>query len=298
MACPDFICIGAIKSGTTWLHYNLQQHPEVWLPPIKELRYFNEPEYNLPGRLFGKDKKRYEYWRMQMKIFLHRKRYWLQPDYVKWHLNYFLVPRSSQWYQSLFASGKGQVAGDITPLYAPIAESQIAAIKKDFPDLKIIYILRNPIDRTWSHILLRCVSLVGWKPENLTEAFVRSVVIDRDLKDPWLFANGYYSENLNRWEKYFPAEQIFVGFYDDLKKNPRQFFEAVCQFLQIKENLTSQTKMLETRYNQKPIHLAIPLDIEKRFSGIFWEELQRLEKRFGGATSGWLHRAKRVLEKA
>ena len=69
MTGPTFICIGAIKSGTTWLHYTLQQHPGVWLPPLKELRYFNEPEYNLSGRLFGKDKKRYEYWRIQVRNF-------------------------------------------------------------------------------------------------------------------------------------------------------------------------------------------------------------------------------------
>lgn len=297
MARPTFICIGAIKSGTTWLHYNLQQHPGVWLPPIKELRYFNEPEYNLLERLFGRNKKRYEYWRMQVRNFLNHKRAWLRPNYVTWHLNYFLLPRNAQWYESLFALGKNRVTGDVTPLYAPMDESQIADIQRDFPDLKIIYILRNPIDRTWSHILLRCVSLVDWQPENLTEELVRKTVFDRDLNDQWLFANGYYTKNLSRWEKYFPPENIFVGFYDDLKRNPGRFLEEICEFLQVKGSLGNQAKQLETRYNQKPIQLAIPSDIEVIFHNIYLEELQLLAERFGGVTLDWLNRANLVLEK-
>ncbi|MGF1538239.1 MAG: sulfotransferase, partial [Elainellaceae cyanobacterium] len=150
MPRPDFICIGAIKSGTTWLHYNLQSHPEIWLPHIKELRYFNEPEYNILGRLFGKNKKRYEYWRMQVHFFLKDKRAWLNPNHVRWHLNYFLWPRSPQWYASLFDLGKGKITGDVTPLYASMPESNIAALKQDFPQTKIIYILRSPVERTWS----------------------------------------------------------------------------------------------------------------------------------------------------
>ena len=42
MAYPDFIGIGAQKAGTTWLSHNLQRHPEIWMPGIKELHYFNE----------------------------------------------------------------------------------------------------------------------------------------------------------------------------------------------------------------------------------------------------------------
>ena len=39
---PDFIGIGAQKAGTTWLHRNLQAHPEIWMPTEKELHYFDE----------------------------------------------------------------------------------------------------------------------------------------------------------------------------------------------------------------------------------------------------------------
>ena len=43
MPLPDFLGIGAQKAGTTWLALNLGVHPQVWLPPIKELHYFDRP---------------------------------------------------------------------------------------------------------------------------------------------------------------------------------------------------------------------------------------------------------------
>ena len=41
---PDFLCIGAQRSGTTWLYQNLRRHPEIWMPPAKEIHYFDERE--------------------------------------------------------------------------------------------------------------------------------------------------------------------------------------------------------------------------------------------------------------
>ena len=137
---------------------------------------------------------------------------------------------------------------------------------------------------------------VDWQPENLTEALVRKTVFNRDLKDQWLLSNGYYTENLNRWEKYFPSEQVFVGFHDDLQQNPQQFLEEICKFLQVKGSFDDQTRQLEIRYNQKPIQLAIHSDIEAILSNIYLEELQLLAGRFGGVTSNWLNRAQSVLE--
>ena len=294
---PDFICIGAIKSGTTWLHHNLQQHPEIWLPPIKELRYFNEPEYNLMGRLFGRDQKRYEYWRMQVRFFWQDKRAWLRPGYLSWYLNYFFMPRSPQWYSSLFNWGQVKITGDITPLYATMPESNIAALQKNFPDIKIIYILRSPVERTWSHILLRCISLVNWQPQNLTAEIVRKTVFERDLQDKWLFANGQYIKNLEIWERYFSPEQMLIEFYDDLKREPKLFLKRIYQFLGVDDMDFYQADTLATQFNQKPIQLPIPSDIEAIFSTYYLEELEKLEHRFGGVTTSWLERSRALLEK-
>src|ERR1700757_3086986 len=41
-ARPDFLCVGAHKSGTTWLYQQLDSHPDFWMPPVKELHYFDQ----------------------------------------------------------------------------------------------------------------------------------------------------------------------------------------------------------------------------------------------------------------
>jgi hypothetical protein len=41
-ACPDFLCVGAQKAGTSWLYRQLEPHPDFWMPPVKELHYFDQ----------------------------------------------------------------------------------------------------------------------------------------------------------------------------------------------------------------------------------------------------------------
>ena len=54
---PDFIGIGAQKGGTSWLHTNLEKHPQIWLPPMKELHYLDQGPAPLTKRLFGDSKR-------------------------------------------------------------------------------------------------------------------------------------------------------------------------------------------------------------------------------------------------
>src|SRR5262245_17179622 len=41
-ARPDFLCVGVHKGGTTWLYQQLDSHPDFWMPPLKELHYFDQ----------------------------------------------------------------------------------------------------------------------------------------------------------------------------------------------------------------------------------------------------------------
>ena len=52
---PDFLCIGASRAGTTWLRVNLAHHPGIWLAPVKEIHYFDEPKLSVARRLLSFD---------------------------------------------------------------------------------------------------------------------------------------------------------------------------------------------------------------------------------------------------
>jgi hypothetical protein len=115
---PHFLCIGAQRSGTTWLNNALSLHPDIWTPPIKELHYFNlkstapsiialarEPlmRYRLSRLLQGMARQAYK------------------GQNIQWKLHYFFSLRNDQWYQSLFQPGVGQIAGETTPEYSILA---------------------------------------------------------------------------------------------------------------------------------------------------------------------------------
>ncbi|HUF37254.1 MAG TPA: sulfotransferase, partial [Anaerolineales bacterium] len=113
----DFLVIGAEKSGTTWLAGMLGRHPGVFIPPEKELFYFNERFFESP------------------------------------ELPNFNAAQPLEWYLGFFAAaGPGQIKGEASPAYLwdEAAPSRIATFD---PDLKLLAVLRDPAERAFSQYL-------------------------------------------------------------------------------------------------------------------------------------------------
>ena len=142
MEPPHFLCIGAHKSGTTWLYENLKRHPAVWLPPVKELHYFD----GMPG--LPKVAQRLN---EAIKEVVATGRV---PDPAKLdHMRKVVLdqPKDFAWYRSLFEPAGERLTGDITPAYATLSGSVVGRIRELLPDCRVIFIMRNPIERAWSH---------------------------------------------------------------------------------------------------------------------------------------------------
>jgi len=296
---PTFIGIGAVKSGTTGLHHALMRHPNVWMPPIKELRYFDQPEYNLIERLRGGRSGRYDYsyWRNRFLDFL-RAPGMRRPRSFLWHLWYFFGPRSPWWYASLFPSDE-RVTGEISPLYAPIPEEKIERAARHFPDLKIIYLLRDPIDRLWSHIRMRCLGLpkVNFDADQLTEEIVLRTVEERDLNDRWLFRHSRYADNLDRWLQFFPREQLFVGYLDDIKTRPQALLHELGDFLGLAPD-GFDSDVLSTKRNTKPIDMTLPPALETIFARRILDDLRRLDDHLDDdRVDAWRERAEQAAQR-
>lgn len=155
MKRPDFLCIGAQKAGTTWLHHNLKKHSEVCFPHFKELHYYDEIQEgisrNLYARLFD-DYWKNGWWRDTLKYSMYDAIKRRKVSKFFWLLNFFFSPRGKYWYMSLFPNKQGVISGDMTPEYAVLNPNLINRINNHFPDVKIILLLRNPIEREWSSI--------------------------------------------------------------------------------------------------------------------------------------------------
>jgi hypothetical protein len=305
---PNFLCIGAQKAGTTWLYKNIDYHPDVWMPPVKEIFYFNrqsslpliiqmchpksvrQRELVLPG--LGKRLRR-----MQKRLTLSHKH---TPSSrveskkalnLQWCARFFLLPHNDTWYMSLFAPSKGRITGDITPYYANLASERVAYINSLLPNAKIIYLLRNPIHRLWSQAGMRF-----GKFGHQDLAIVKEELIQEFLETSIKSQLADYVGNLETWRNFYPRHQIYVGFFDQLVQNPRDLLRDIYRFLDLDASEQFIPKTVHEKHNvgQYP---PIPEHFARYLARQYYKQIEQLHKQFNNQyTASWLDSAKQYLQ--
>ncbi len=233
---PDFLCLGAQKAGTTWLHRNLAAHPEVYLPPgRKELRFFDQ--------------------------------------------RFYLSVRE---YAALFEAAGQRRTGDITPNYGALPSSRIAFVRALLPGVRLILILRDPVERAWSHALMDLATSRGRAPAAVADwewvAHFRSRGSRR---------NGEYAAMLARWRARFPEPQLLVSFYDDLRDRPRELLARVFRHLGISDRVEWSRLPHAERIHGGPA-LAIPEAHRALLRELYRPDLERLADEFAEPVRSWL----------
>jgi hypothetical protein len=286
---PDFIGIGAQKAGTTWLHRNLQAHPQIWMPQEKELHYFDEKLEQqgwVLSRLLGKrpsDKR----WRRQLGSRFKRLSKERFRQNVAWDLRYFFGRSGDEWYASLFEQGRGKVTGEATPDYAILDEETIAYVHGLMPDAKIVFMMRNPIERPWSAMDMR----LRIRGEEMHE--VKDRKFYRRFDNKGSRSRTDYVRTLERWGAFYPEEQIFVGFLEDVRFFPRELLRSLYEFLGVDPAFEPKDVTRKVHSGQQDI---IPTRFAVHLARAYYEETKELHERFGGYASFWLHCARRLTE--
>ena len=137
-------------------------------------------------------------------------------NYFCFHLN-----RGKEWYESHFPSGK--ICGESSPNYSKWAVTP-EAIKAYNHKLKLIYILRNPVDR----FISECNHVQVDPIEILTE--VRDNVFSTPINKQ-IFRNGLYGFHLRNFLSYFPKDQIHICLFEDLKNEPKKVLASIFEFI-------------------------------------------------------------------
>tara|TARA_B100001971_G_scaffold205775_1_gene223680 strand:+ start:493 stop:1362 length:870 start_codon:yes stop_codon:yes gene_type:complete len=220
---PNFFVIGAGRTGTTSLYHYLDQHPSLSKSAYDELGFFD----------------------------------------VNFHLGL-------HWYRSLFPSifTKFRIklkthffmTYDVTPSY--VRRPWIARrIKKQFPDSKLIIVLRNPVDRTYSHYYLSTTSGETRTFEEVIEEDMNDIVTwNDDSKDDNYFATkvensklarGFYAEQLPVWFELFSKNQILIISSEDLASNTKNIMNDIFQFLNLpKYEILNTKKVNVSKYSK------------------------------------------------
>jgi len=291
---PDFIGIGAQKAGTTWLSHNLQLHPGIWMPTIKEIHYFNEKiqepaniVLRLSRRLFGKRVVDHR-WRRQIRA--RTRQHWQnfsREDFL-WDLKYYMGAPGDEWYASLFEPGRGRIVGEITPAYSMLEPDVIAHIHEKMPGAKIIFLMRNPIERAWSQTAMRFGKSKKRAMDTVADRKLR-----RNFKREGSRLRTDYLRTLENWGAFYPEEQIFVGFLEDIHFSPGEFLSCLYRFLGVDPSFKGpgvEQKVHSRSPDQIPTWVTVYL------SRTYRVEIARLAERFGGYASFWLYCAERLLK--
>jgi hypothetical protein len=205
MTLPNFLIIGAAKAGTTSLYKYLEQHPDIYMSSLKEPGFFafegQQLDFQGPG--------------------------------TKHRINKWSITNIDE-YQNLFAEAQNhQAIGEATPLYLYYSQS-CDRIKHYIPDVKMIAMLRDPVERAFSNY----VWAVQPGAESITDFAAALAAEPERIKQNWgprwhYKAQGFYYQQLKPYFESFDSRQIKVYLYQDFVANPQGILQDIFNFLEI-----------------------------------------------------------------
>lgn len=215
---PNFFIAGAAKCGTTALYDYLSQHPQVYMSPIKEPNYFATDIQHSHIRQNVKD-------RIEL---LNIERYISSDMRQRVHRAFI---RNPQDYSALFRFADKEIAiGEASASYM-WSMNAAAEIKKNIPDAKFIFLLRNPVERAYSHYLMdRRMAVTEDSFEIALEKDEANPVKSWGASSMYLELGMYYRQ-IKRFTDLFPPERILILLHEELLNQPEQTYQKVLDFL-------------------------------------------------------------------
>ena len=252
---PDFLIVGPQRTGTTWLHANLRYHPQIFLAEPKELFFFS-----------------------RLKTPEHPK---FQSNDLGWYLRFFRDPlwrRLAKTGICLWQSRalyRPRVRGEATASYAVLDRDVIAEITTLNPGIKVILMIRDPIERAWSHAKKDLVRNRGRKLADVTA---------REFQE--FFAHPYqrrcagYVECCDNWTANLRNGHLLVCFFDDIALRPEALLLEVLTFLGVEAQPRYLGPEVREAVNPTPAS-KIPGPYRRFLEELLQPEIEQLKERFG-----------------
>ena len=263
-ACPDFLCVGAQKAGTSWLYRQLADHPDFWMPPVKELHYFDELS-RIPSVASARARDERD------RRFLESIKRLSERSHI-----------DLEGYARLFEAKGLLLSGDITPAYSMLHDEVIERIVSHFPNLKVIFLARDPVERAWSQLSMG-VRLRNISPFDLTDVDH----VTRTLLNPGVFLRSHPSKIVARWKRYVPPEFFRAYFFDDLQENPVELRRSILLFLGADPDKPSGRLKPHDNEDASREKLRLTAKVRARIARFFEQELKVCAAELGGAAKSW-----------
>jgi hypothetical protein len=252
---PSFLIIGPQRTGTTWLHANLRYHPQIFLSEPKELLFFNRLKTPHDPRFQSND--------------------------LGWYLRFFRDPPWRVLLKTTFCLYKyrepyrPRVRGEATASYAALERDVIEEIALLNPDIRAVLMIRDPIDRAWSHAKKDLVRKTNRKVEEVPESEFAAFFADEYQRQC-----ARYAENYDNWSACLEPGHMFVGAFDDIASRPEGLLLDVMSFLGVSSDRRYISGLAREAVNPTAAS-KVPERYRRFLEELLSDDIDKLRERFG-----------------
>jgi hypothetical protein len=281
---PDFLCIGAQWSGTAWLDSMLSQHSDVWRLPTSAIHYFDAIYVDGASREHP-EKDRLRAWATQKAFgaitWALQSKLDDSEKLARIRLASVIALRdlTDEWYGSIFACAPPELlCGDTSPAYALLPDDGIKHIVRLRQGIKIIFIMRDPIDRGWSDLQMQ---------QKLAGAANIDAVADYLTTERFLCRSDYMT-TIERYRRYIPETDFLPMYFDGIEQQPRGSLATIHSFLGLDDTCG------ELKHLDKVTHEEAPAAITPAYYDLLKQRLApvygRLRALNNPIVEGWFRK--------
>jgi hypothetical protein len=204
-----------------------------------------------------------------------------QSNDLGWYLSFFRDP-VWRWGAKQFIClrmyrqfYRPRVRGEATASYAVLDRDVIAEIVALRPDIKVILMVRNPIERAWSHAKKDLVRNRGRRLEDVSEEDFRAF-----FTDDYQLRCAHYVENIDNWNAFLRPGHLLVAMFDDIETRPEELLRDVLRFLGVcaeERYVPAEAKKAVNPTMQS----RVPAQHRRFLEELFRDDILRLRERFG-----------------
>lgn len=252
---PDFLIVGPQRTGTTWIHESLRDHPDILWPRLKEIFFFSRlKEPNDPK---------------------------FQSADLTWYLAQFRDPPwvfAAKMLLSLRASGRlyrPRIRGEATASYAAMDGDLIDEVVTLNPEIRVVLMIRDPVERAWSHAKKDLVRNRGKRFEDVPER-----EFEEFFRDPYQLRCARYAENVDNWAARVGEGHLFIGKFADVSARPAALLADICRFLGVRSDPRFLGRTVHTPVNPTPPE-PIPARYHAMLTDLLQKDIVKVRERFG-----------------
>lgn len=282
-------CIGATKAGTSWLYRYLHDHPDCSMPAVKEAHYWDTFDANDCEKQLVSFRVRLREMRAAKRDAAEAGRGW-QVD----NLN-----RRISDMKGLVATLEGSrlgdrtyldwilgdrtdaaVVADMTPNYATLPDAMLARMVQAAPTSKFIFLIRDPLDRLWSHI--RMQARRQQQDHEVYEKKSNNILyrmLNRD-QETHILERGDYSKIIRKLRRVIPEGRLLIQFTEDMFA-PNGLAQ-ICRFL----GITTVKEQVQQPVHQGP-EVVMLEKLRPRALGLLNEQYEWVARNVGPLPQRW-----------